>query len=294
MMKAAPRLRWGVEQRLEFIEFRLFWEGRVNRSDITEYFGVSVPQASNDLTRYQELAPENMRYDVREKRYAVTEDFKPRFITADADEYLTQIRSISDGVMQPEESWLAAMPPADTLRMPHRHIDPDVLKVVSQAVRQGKALEIHYQSMSRPKPLWRWITPHAFAFDGMRWHVRAYCHIQEQFKDFLLPRILETRKLDEPAKKRDDDIIWNETATVALKPHPKLTEDQQAFVARDYGMRKNKLSFEIRLALLYYFLRRLNLDFEEEKRNPREQHVVLANPAGVRKALQRANYVDAV
>lgn len=23
-------LRWGVERRLEFIEFRLFWEGQVN------------------------------------------------------------------------------------------------------------------------------------------------------------------------------------------------------------------------------------------------------------------------
>jgi hypothetical protein len=38
------RLRWGTEQRLEFIEFRLFWEGGLNRSDITEQFGVSIPQ----------------------------------------------------------------------------------------------------------------------------------------------------------------------------------------------------------------------------------------------------------
>ena len=29
-----PSMRWGVEQRLEFIEFRLLWEGGVNRSDI--------------------------------------------------------------------------------------------------------------------------------------------------------------------------------------------------------------------------------------------------------------------
>jgi hypothetical protein len=45
------------ETRLEFIEFRLFWEGVLNRADIIDYFGVSVPQASNDLSRYQELAP---------------------------------------------------------------------------------------------------------------------------------------------------------------------------------------------------------------------------------------------
>ena len=56
-------LRWGVEQRLEFIEFRLFWEGHVNRSDVMEQFGLSVNQASSDLNRYISFAPDNMTYD---------------------------------------------------------------------------------------------------------------------------------------------------------------------------------------------------------------------------------------
>ena len=42
-------MRWGVEKRLEFIEFRLYWEACINRADITDQFGVSVPQASKDL-----------------------------------------------------------------------------------------------------------------------------------------------------------------------------------------------------------------------------------------------------
>ena len=54
-------LKWGVERRLEFIEFRLFWEGGVNRSDLIDTFGVSVPQASKDLTHYQERAPQCQR-----------------------------------------------------------------------------------------------------------------------------------------------------------------------------------------------------------------------------------------
>ena len=45
-------LRWGVAQRLEFIEFRLSWEGHVNRSDLMEQFGLSVNQAFADLNRY--------------------------------------------------------------------------------------------------------------------------------------------------------------------------------------------------------------------------------------------------
>ena len=42
MENERSELRWGVEQRLEFIEFRLFWEGHVNRSDVMEQFGLSV------------------------------------------------------------------------------------------------------------------------------------------------------------------------------------------------------------------------------------------------------------
>lgn len=53
-------LRWGIERRLEFIDFRLFWEGRINRSDLTDQFGISTPQASADLARYQEMAPSNL------------------------------------------------------------------------------------------------------------------------------------------------------------------------------------------------------------------------------------------
>jgi hypothetical protein len=54
-------LRWGGEQRLEFIEFRLSWKGQVNRSDLMDQFGLS--QASTDLERYIGIAPTNMVYD---------------------------------------------------------------------------------------------------------------------------------------------------------------------------------------------------------------------------------------
>ena len=34
--EGSERMRWGVEKRLEFIEFRLLWEGGINRVDIME------------------------------------------------------------------------------------------------------------------------------------------------------------------------------------------------------------------------------------------------------------------
>ena len=285
-----PGLRWGVEKRLEFIEFRLFWEGGINRADITKYFGVSVPQASNDLTQYQELAPHNVRYDKSEKRYFASNSFKSLFLRPDADRYLTQLRSICDGVLPAEETWLTETPPFEALTMPRRLVDANVLRAVLHAIRNKKSLEIHYQSLTRAKAIWRWITPHALGFDGLRWHTRAFCHIDHKFKDFLLPRFLGTRQEGEPGADRAEDYIWHEFTAVVLKPNPHLNEDQKRVVALDYGMSDQRLEVKVRLAWLYYFLRRLNLDFEETKHDPRQQQLVLANPDQVRKAHSRANY----
>ena len=47
------KLRHGVEARFEFIEFRAYWHGRLNRSDLIDHFGVSQTQTSQDLKAYQ-------------------------------------------------------------------------------------------------------------------------------------------------------------------------------------------------------------------------------------------------
>ena len=91
-------MRWGVERRLEFIDFRLYWEGRINRKDLTEFFSIYVPQASADLRKYQEKAPNNIEYDKSGKFYFATANFKPVFISPDSSDYLAQLRLISDKI----------------------------------------------------------------------------------------------------------------------------------------------------------------------------------------------------
>ena len=62
--------------RLEFIEWRLFWEGRLNRSDLEERFGISTPQASVDLRHYRKLAGANIEYDATQKRFCRLEGYE--------------------------------------------------------------------------------------------------------------------------------------------------------------------------------------------------------------------------
>lgn len=288
MAKATTKMRWGVEQRLEFIEFHLFWEGGINRSDITDHFGVSVPQASKDLSQYQAMAPRNISYDKSRKRYFKTDVFSPRFLKPDSDRYLAQLQAIADKTLARDDSWISEVPSIDVLPMPHRNVDTDVLRATLGALRDHRSIEIRYQSLSsvRPRATWRWISPHAIAFDGHRWHVRAFCHIDNRFKDFLLPRFMMTRATGAPGAKPSDDLAWTEFVDVVLKPHPGLNEDQKKVIVQDYGMTNERVTIPVRQALLYYFLKRLDLNLYDEKRPSQEQHVVLANPKAIEDALK--------
>ena len=274
-------LRWGVAQRLEFIEFRLFWEGRVNRSDLMEQFGLSVNQASADLSRYIGFAPDNMVYDKSARTYVRGPDYSAQFLKPDASRYLAQLRSLADGILDSDDTWIAELPSYDAAPTPARGVNPVTLRSVVGAIRHSEAIEVKYQSLSRPEPSWRWIAPHAIGFDGFRWHTRAFCKTDEVFKDFLLSRILETRSIEASEVTDADDADWQEYVTLEIAPHPELSEIQKKVIALDYGMRGGKAKIKVRRALLYYALKRLGLDTDPGVRKPQDQQIVLVNAAEV-------------
>lgn len=272
-------LRWGVERRLEFIEFRLFWEGHVNRADLMDVFGVSLNQASADLTRYIGMAPDNMIYDKSVRSYVRGSNFSPLFLKSDASRYLSQLRSVADGVLDRSAAWIGQFPPYDAAPTPVRGVDSKILRIVVTAIGQSEAIEVKYQSLSRPEPLWRWMAPHAIAFDGFRWHTRAFCLTDQSFKDFLLSRIIETRGTKPSEVEPEADADWNEQVILEIGPHPELPETQQKVIALDYGMRSGKAKIPVRKALLYYALKRLGLDTDPAARRPQDQQIVLLNSA---------------
>jgi hypothetical protein len=281
-----PNLRWGVERKLEFIEFRLFWEGSVNRSDIIETFNVSVNQASTDLNRYIALAPDNINYDKSARAYVRASVFKPLFLRPDASLYLSQVRSVAEGIVEKEDAWIGNLPAFDAAPSPARGIDPVVLRSIVTAIRRHEAIHILYQSMSAPDPEWRWIAPHALAFDGFRWHARSYCEKSEEFRDFVISRIIEARQTRPAANQPVTDIAWDEIVELQIGPHPELSSNQKRVIELDYGMDDGKATILVRRALLYYALKRLGLDTDPSARKPQDQQIILLNDLAVRGAVQ--------
>jgi predicted DNA-binding transcriptional regulator YafY len=262
---------------LEFIDFRLYWEGRVNRGDLVDYFGVSVPQASADLTQYQEQAKGNAVYDRNQKTYVAGPRFRPIFFEPSANLYLAQLRMIEAKLLSPEEALTiptSAITVVPTLR---RHIEPDTLRTILSAIRNRSAIHITYQAMKRPEPKVRWASPHALGFDGYRWHARAWCHTDNKFKDFVLARILGVGETKKSVINSDDDAAWKREITLRFEPHPELKGGSRKAIELDYGMVDGFVEITTRVCLTYYLERQFGMDAEAPKAKGQRQQVVLVN-----------------
>ena len=270
-------LRWSVEQRLAFIEERLFWIGEVNRTDLVRRFGVSMGQASIDIARYLSRSPKGITYDKRAKRYIADASFRPVLGEPDAARFLGELRLVDAGLLAANDTLVGSVPPFDTTPAPERRIDAYVLRAVLTAIRKELALAVTYQSMSRPEPVQRVIEPHALAYDGFRWHARAFDQESSEFRDFVIGRMGRPRLRGSARAQPRDDREWNEFVELEIAPHPKLTPAQAKAIALDYGIVKGTAKLRVRRSLLFYALRRLGLDVDPDARPPQEQHIVLVN-----------------
>lgn len=62
-------MNWAVKQRQTFIRERLNETGQINRADIMKEFGISIAQASLDLSRFRIENPKAVTYDFSKKTY---------------------------------------------------------------------------------------------------------------------------------------------------------------------------------------------------------------------------------
>ncbi|WP_041280514.1 WYL domain-containing protein [Desulfosudis oleivorans] len=269
-------MRWGVRQRLEFIETRLFWEGRINRGDLTEFFGISVPQASADIGLYQEKAKGNIEYDKNKKFYFASANFKPVFIEPNADLLFSQLRLSECGLKSDTLSFLGKIPECYIVPTPDRYVEIDVVRDLLKAIKNNLELYVEYQSMKSTDVSLRWLSPHSFAYDSYRWHVRAFCHKRNEYRDFVIGRLIKVLETRRPQKALPEDKKWNTTVVLKIGPHPGLQPHQKSVIERDYKMTDGILEVRVKEAMLFYAKKRLGFDDKNHAERPsNEQQIVL-------------------
>ncbi len=245
-------------QRLAYIDFCLLFKGAICRQDLINRFEVGLSAGSRDFSLYKELAPGNLNYDSREKRYFQTESFKPVF-EHDAKRTLTKLaNNISDGfdaigdMHFPVES-------QSTLNVP----DIFIVARLVQSILNNKAVSVIYTSLSSGSGA-RELVPHSIVDNGLRWHVRAYDRKSQSFRDFVLTRVSKVTIKDTPVAEEnaEADAEWQRLIPLQLVPHPKNVKHPTA-IEMDYGMDNQQLLIEVRAAMAGYLLRRWNVDCTE-------------------------------
>ncbi|OFX03195.1 MAG: WYL domain-containing protein [Alphaproteobacteria bacterium RIFCSPHIGHO2_12_FULL_63_12] len=290
------QMRWGVRRRLEFIDFRLFWDGRFNRSDMAETFGISTQQASADISHYEGLAPRNLRYDRTEKAYKRADTFEPAFIGETIERYLLQIVAIENRWMRPEDTWFNQVPPVEVITLGRRPTNPAVLLGVLDAVRDRLEIEIEYSSLTGSAQQFRSIAPHALSHSAGRWYVRSWSREHNDFRDYNLNRISAVNSKRSASVDSQLDYEWGHKINLIIVPNPALSGERQAAVAEEHAMTDGRLVRPCRLSLSFYLMSEYNLDVEPEVLKPEKQQIILQNRDEVTqaRALARKMSIEAL
>lgn len=270
-------LRWEQRQRLQLLEARIIWAGQLTSTDLREAFGISRSQASKDFSCYQALCPANLRYDLSDKCYRPTAEFEPVFLHGTAREFLQVLRNRGLLAGGPLSLVAQDVAPSEVLELPEREFDVRILQRVIVAIRERRWLQLSYQSMSHPEPRELRLAPLALAHAG-RWHLRAWSEAHDAHRDFLLSRISGLPELDGlHTRQAKDDWDWQNYVAVRIGAHPELSEAQRKVVEADYGMQKGVYERNLRLALVPYYLRLLQVGGDDHRRPAAQQQIVLLN-----------------
>lgn len=253
-------------ERLNYLEFRLYFTGQVSRAELIQRFGISEAAATRDLAIYREEAATNLEFDTTTKSYRLSPTFRPYYLKDVDSKQL--LRALVHGLgndfgTEPEPLVACELPGG--LQAPAS----DVLAAVSRAISQKAVLRIEYLSDSGNHGP-REIVPFSLAGTGLKWMVRAFCRRKQLFCDFILNRIkaaevlCDVKPLAGESKEHDDE--WNRMLKLELIPHPAASPENKAMTEQEFQMTSGVYILRVRAALAGYVLRLWSVDCSPEQR----------------------------
>lgn len=257
-------------ERLFYLEFLALFTGQVTRKDLVSRFGISEPAATKDLSLYAELAPDVLRYDLRQKCYVLAE-MKPHF-NHEVEQALFSLageRAIAINTEHAKRlpSWVDC-----SIK---RKVPLDIAASITRCIYQARKMSAEYASLSSGNRE-RTLSPLALISDGLRWHVRCFDHDNEEFRDYNLARFNAVKQGERSEASLEKDNEWTAEVCLRLAPHPKSAHPET--IRLDYDFTGEIKSVTLRVCLVGYFLRHWHIDCSDEaSANPRAQQLFLEN-----------------
>ncbi len=252
-------MKWLEAQQYKYLETIVWWHGVLNRQDLMHQFGVSEPSATSIIKRYQQQCPTNLLYNTSGRYYFPSDTFSPNFTNRNFNEYL-YLNSTNNNYME-------------TLESLNRNISVELVRPLLKAIKQQLRLEITYSSIKNPQEE-RIIAPHSLVFDGLRWHTRAYCEKNKDYRDFVISRFSgDIEFYGKSDNTKLHDLSWSTILELKIQADPRFSEQQRKIIELDYQMVDGLRTIECRAALLIYTLRKFGLD--QFKNRAQEQQIIL-------------------
>lgn len=243
------------QERLFYLEFRLYFLGHANRSDLQKRFGLKESSASRDIALYKKLVPENVVYDYGIKSYIPQESFKPLF-SYTATQVLTALsHGFGDDYSGPKFPEIATESPCQT---PLPFIP--TLAAVTRAIHKQQSVTVVYMSEIEGEQTVTMV-PHALIDTGTRWGVRAYDRSKGKFFNFVINRIKSVQggsTLPVHNELKESDTEWNNIERLSLVAHPSLPCPEA--VEQEFGIHGGVLNMTCRSALKNYLLSQWSVD----------------------------------
>lgn len=242
-----------------------------------EQFGLTLNQVSSDLNRCIAFASVKIVYCESARTCVRGPEHARQFLKTDASHYTEQLRSLADPVMDNDDVRIAELPSYDAALMQVRNVSLTTFQFVVRAVQSKLPHEDKYQAFSRIELLWTLIVLHAIGFDSLRWHMKSFCLNDETVNNFQLSGNIRMRGRKPSEVRVATNVNWKERFTLEIRPRTQFSGNQKKVIALDYGKGGSKTKFPVRYTMLYYALKRLELDNDPDTRKLQDQYIVVLN-----------------
>lgn len=257
--------------RLAYIDFLLMFKGSLNRSDLTDFFGIKEASASAAIADYKKYRKDNVSYAHREGKNVInTSTFKP-LIKFSAESALSMLANGFNKGKVDNKTFI----PYERVALLPKKLNVDMVAKVTRAISNRTAIECEYFSRSKGTQIKRYLFPTAIFYDGISWMFRAYStdsnSSDDGFKSFNFSRLKtaneNTSKLASPIQRIESDKEWHMSIPVVLKVHPSIEQSQKETLLYEFDMDKDteQLTISVKAVLFYYLVEQWKIDTRRVK-----------------------------